>query len=127
MNRPVERGFTLVEALVALALLAVVLLTSLALLAQEPRIDRRLRARQEAARAVEAVLEGIRAGAVPLRSGPLAPSLAPAPGASGGPLLILLDVAPAGPAGLYDVRVSVHYSVLGDEARWEARTLAWSP
>ena len=84
MNRPGERGFTLVEVLVALALLAVVLLTSLALLAQEPRIDRRLQARQEAARAVEGVLEAIRAGVVPLRTGPLTPSHTVIPGASGG-------------------------------------------
>jgi len=78
---------------------------------------------------VEGVLEGIRAGAVPLRPGALGPSHAAPQRAAGAarPPLILLDVAPAGPAGLFDVRVSAHYRVLGEAARWEARTLVWAP
>ena len=61
-------GFTLLEAVVALAILGVALLLGMALVIQLPRDVRRLDAEREAMRAMEATLEGMRAGTVAVKS-----------------------------------------------------------
>ncbi|MEM7586991.1 MAG: type II secretion system protein [Acidobacteriota bacterium] len=55
-------GFSLIEVLVSLSLLGVAMLLTLSLLFQEPRALARLDAHREVLRAMEQVLEGIRAG-----------------------------------------------------------------
>ena len=60
-------GFTLIEALVALTILGVALLLGMQLLIQTPRIIRRIDAERQAFRALEATLEGVRAGVIALR------------------------------------------------------------
>ena len=109
----------------ALAVLLVALLIGLALLAEQPRIERRLAARQEAVRAVEGVLEGIRAGVVPLQGGAVPPGVGG--GGGGTPMLLWMEVTPTDRPGLDDVRVTANYNVLGEEGHWEARTLVWAP
>ncbi len=60
-------GFSLIETLVALSLLAVAMLLTLSLIFQEPRTLNRIAAHQQAYRALEQTLEAIRAGrTVPL-------------------------------------------------------------
>ncbi len=55
-------GFSLVEVLVALSLLAVALLFSMSLVAQEPQVERRLAAHAEAYAVLDTLHEAIRAG-----------------------------------------------------------------
>jgi prepilin-type N-terminal cleavage/methylation domain-containing protein len=59
-------GFTLVEALIALTVLGVALLLGVALVMQVPRDVLRLDAERRAMRVMEATLDGIRTGTVPL-------------------------------------------------------------
>ncbi|MCP4660831.1 MAG: hypothetical protein GY856_35965 [bacterium] len=54
-------GFSLLEALVALALMGFAMLFTIALICEEPRIERRIEAHGEAIRLLEAQLETIRA------------------------------------------------------------------
>jgi len=60
-------GFTLIEALVALTILGVALLLGMQLLIQTPRIISRIDAERKAFRALEATLDGVRAGVIALR------------------------------------------------------------
>ena len=64
-----QRGFSLLEALIALAVLAIGVLFTLALYLQEPKIERRLAAHDEAVRLLGAVAEELRAGAFTPPSG----------------------------------------------------------
>lgn len=69
ISRGPSRGFSLLEALIALAVLAIGVLFTLALYLQEPRIERRLAAHEEAVRMLGALAEELRAGAFTPPSG----------------------------------------------------------
>lgn len=105
-------GFTLVEALIALAVLGVALLLGVELVMQLPRDVRRLDAERQAMRAMEAALEGMRAGALPIQDSELSElvTLAGAPAARD--LGITVRVAPTALPDLYQVTLTAHYSVL---------------
>lgn len=120
-----EGGFSLVEALVGLTLLALVLIFSLAVLFRMPRQMERIEARQEANRAAEAVLEAVRAGAVPLAAGYRA---FPTPGASAEAAEQLgawLEVTPTDTPGLDRVAVLVRYKVEGEPHTVTVETQVW--
>lgn len=115
------RGFTLVETLVALALLTLALLLGLGLVLQHPRIVRRLDAQREAIHTLEATVEALRAGAIPLSSQTLPPV---------GPrkLALSIHVAPEGyPSGLYRVQVRAAWQVEGQPRERAVETLVWRP
>jgi prepilin-type N-terminal cleavage/methylation domain-containing protein len=105
-------GFTLIEALIALTLLGVALLLGTALVIQLPRDVRRLDAGRQAMRALEASLEGMRAGTLPVQDSELTGfvTLAGAPAARD--LGITVRVEPTARPGLYHVTLTAHYSVL---------------
>lgn len=121
-------GFTLIETLVALAVLALVLLAGVALLANHRRALVRLAAEREATAAVGAVLEGIRAGAVPLTpdEGPvaLAPPFA---GVRARGLRLWVETREAGEPGLWEVEVRAGYLAAGAPRRRSMKTLVWRP
>ncbi len=73
------RGFTLVECIVALALAGFAILVGAALLTSQARTAERVEVRQVLLRTAEGILESARAGALPLRSGPVWLELVPAP------------------------------------------------
>ena len=115
------RGFTLVETLVALVLLTLALLLGLGLVLQHPRIVRRLDAQREAIHSLEATLEALRAGALPLASQTLPPV---------GPRKMALSIRiepESYPPGLYRVQVSVSYLVEGQPRERSVETLLWRP
>lgn len=108
-------GFGLVEALIALTLLAGILLATAGLFAAVPRELRRLEARREATRAIEATLESLRAGLLPAANGAVSPSvyvwtLPERPRAEG--LQLWLRSDPGSAPGLFEVEVHARYEVL---------------
>ena len=120
---PRQWGFSLIEALVALAVVTLTMTVGMALLAQESEVSRRVEAHQEAVRAIEAALEGIRAGAVPLASGPVEVPMAAAESEA---MLVWLEVTPkAKPAGLIEVVVEARYVVGLRTLRRAVRTMVW--
>ncbi len=115
-RRPRESGFTLLEAVVALAVLGIVLASMLTLLAQHAAVDRRLDAHLGAIRALEAHHEALRGFWVPDPDEPLwrnekvrlklPPILVPeeVDGFS-----IWAETEPLLPNGLYKVRLETKY------------------
>jgi prepilin-type N-terminal cleavage/methylation domain-containing protein len=118
------RGFTLIESLVALALVLVGLLLAVGIQMQQPRALERVRARQEATRALEATLESVRAGVVPLADGGV-----PAVVYAGAPatLVMRLRVTPTPTADLWEVTCEANYTVLGRLERASLTSLVWAP
>ncbi len=122
-----EGGFSLVEALVGLLLLALVLLFSLSTLFRLPRDLERLEARREAYRTAEVVLEAVRAGAVPMLPGSYElPAVWGAPRASAS-LTARLEIRAADVEDLYEVTVTARYTLRGEVRDVALDTLAWSP
>ncbi len=109
------QGFSLVETLVALTLIAVALLFTIALLAQEPQVQLRLRAHRESLEALDRVHEAIRAG-MSLRLGSHRldwQSLYDPPPShdAARDLVIWADVEARSPRGLYQVTLRARYFV----------------
>ncbi|HVS00060.1 MAG TPA: type II secretion system protein [Thermoanaerobaculia bacterium] len=125
MRRAPQSGFTLLEVLVALAILGVALLMGMSLLLQAPRIQRRLDARRDAMLTAESALELIRAGAVPLQPGQIDTSAAGVDLPSGSSLR--LEVVPVSPPGLYEVKVEVRYKTQGQVRDVDVETMVWRP
>ena len=112
-------GFTLLETLLALALLGLALFLALPLLLEQPRILRRVDTHYRALAAMESTLEALRAGALPLHSAHL-PELAEG-------IALDLDVEPAPPPGLYAVTVRATYQVGAQPRQRRLQTLVWRP
>ena len=109
-SRSSQRGFSLLEALIALVLLGVALLLGMALVLQNPRIVRRMDGERQAFRAMESTLEAVRAGVIPLETADLGRFStavgAPAPQ----DLAISMQVDPTELPGLYQVTLRAHYT-----------------
>ncbi len=132
-RREAGSGFSIVEALFALAIVALALLLGLGLLAQQRRILERLDARRAAGRVIEETLEALRSGAVPLPAArgashvPLPPEEPGSLGAATG-LDVLVRVALAEPpADLYHVWVTARYEVAGRPVVRTVETEIWRP
>jgi prepilin-type N-terminal cleavage/methylation domain-containing protein len=109
-------GFTLVEALIALTVLGVALLLGVALVMQVPRDVRRLDAERQAMRAMEATLEGIRAGTVSLdEKNPLTDFITRAGSPAARNLQVTIEVAPTTTPNLYQVTLTADYLVLNSK------------
>lgn len=116
-------GFTLVEVLVSLVLVGISLLIGTALVVQEYRIGRRLAAQTAVLRSLEATIEGIRAGIVPLQSQRLPPPW-PAPRAIS-EFTIVVQVDPQDPPGLTHLVVEAQYRLSGRLERRQVETFYW--
>jgi prepilin-type N-terminal cleavage/methylation domain-containing protein len=111
-----RQGFTLVETVVALAVLGVVLLLGLGLLLQEPAVVERLEARQAAWDALEDTLEAVRAGDLPLSGGSY-----PTPQGT----VVHLSVEPTPVPDLWRVQLEAEYRVQGRDFRPRIETRVW--
>lgn len=108
----------------ALTVLGVGLLFTMALLLAEPRIVRRIEAHEEALRAIDAALESLRAtpGQPPSEIGPLEPGGEAAMG-----LRVSVRAWPLHPDGLFGVEASATYTVEGRAFEQSVETLFWRP
>lgn len=114
-------GFTLIEVLVALAIVTLLLLSSLALYALEANARRRLAAHAAAERALVAAYEELRAGLLPLATGPLPVAFDAEAGA------LALAVDPTDTGDLYRVRLVATYRATGRPFRRTLEALLWQP
>ena len=119
-------GAALLEALVAAAVVAVGLMFVMALLAHEARLSVAGPAQRRAFHALEAVLEGVRAGAVPLSDAtfldPEPPWVPLAPRAT-----LWLDVRPTELDDLWEVEATIRYRAGRDLQRRSLTTRVWRP
>lgn len=122
-----DNGFTLIEALVALMVVTMALLLGYSMMIRQPRASERLDAGDEALRAIEASLETIRAGALPLESGFLQPGIAYPPPVRARELMVDLDVTSTGTPGLYAVSLEARYRVGPSIHRRQIESLIWAP
>lgn len=123
-----QRGFTLLEALIALVLLGVALLLGMALVLENPRIVRRSDYQRQAFRALESTLEAVRAGVIPLvdnqdLDGFVTAVDAPAPK----DLKVSMRVEPTELPGLVKVTLTARDKLAGQKFEKEIQTLVWSP
>ncbi len=120
------RGFTLVEALAALAIFAMAVLVAAAFLQSHATAARRLEVRSALVRASETTLEEIRAGVRPL--GPanldLSSAVGLAPGAS---LRTSVNVTPGGVKDLYRVVVISRSTAAGAPMEVTLESMVWRP
>jgi Tfp pilus assembly protein PilV len=121
----------LIEALVAVAIVGIALLFVVGLLAHEARLTARAAGQRDAFRLLEAALEGIRAGAVPLEdatySDPLPPFL-PVPVRRGAVLWIEVEKAGDPPVkDLWQVTATVRYRAGRDILERRVTTRMWLP
>lgn len=120
-------GFSLVEVLVALTLLGVALLMGMQLVLQGPRIVRRTDAERQAFRAMESVMESVRAGLIPVENLELG-ALETAVGAPASKdMKMLMLVEPTDVKGLYHVTLRTTYTTLGVKTEKTLQTMVWSP
>lgn len=119
---PASRGFSILELVAALAILGFAILATAAVLTTESHRATRLAARDEAVHALEARLEDLRAGLIPLSSASFQ-----VPATSATDLKITLDVAPTSPRDLYRVEATARWKVRGRPAAQRLTTLIWRP
>ncbi len=119
-------GFTLIEVVVGLALLAVATLIGLAAITQAQLSIERLEARHRALREIEAALEAIRSGALPLTSGEVGPGLDATTGRERH-LIVYLKVEPADMPGLYQVAGTARWSLRGRPQESTVLSMVYRP
>ncbi|MEM6796677.1 MAG: type II secretion system protein [Acidobacteriota bacterium] len=123
-----QPGFSLLETLIALAILGIALTSSVALLTQYRVWDTRVSAHQSAQHCLEGQYEGLRAGlSLPLTRGvhPLSPMCAPDLPLTN--LTVEAEVEPLATAGLYAVTLRVNYRVGKKDFDRTAELRLWRP
>jgi type II secretory pathway pseudopilin PulG len=121
---PAQSGFTLIEALLAAALLTLALLLGVALILQQRRILRRLDARRAALHEIDATLDALRVGALTLEAQRIDPRNAGDPPG----LALWVAVQPAGyPPGLWQVSLRAAWTVDGELKSDRVDTMLWRP
>lgn len=119
-----QAGFSLIEAAAGLVLIGVAMLLTMALMAQQPRIERRLAAHLEALRLMEAQLEQVRASGDLPSDGELDVS-GMSPAAPDLRMWIEVDALPE--RSLYEVRLTARYSVFGRPFELDLESMTFTP
>ncbi|HEX4960693.1 MAG TPA: prepilin-type N-terminal cleavage/methylation domain-containing protein [Thermoanaerobaculia bacterium] len=126
-SRSSQRGFSLLEALIALVLLGVALLLGMALVLQNPRMVRRMDGERQAFRAMESTMEAVRAGAIPLEKADLGNYTTAVGSPAPKDLAISMQVDPTALPGLYQVTLKASYTVDARKVEKELQTMVFSP
>ena len=119
-------GMTLVECLVATALLGIAILMAALLFGAGPRATARIDAGREALDALENTIEAVRAGAIPLVSGPVAGPWGFQPQYARD-LGVTLTVVPGDIPGVWDVAADASWVVRHTAEHRRLETLVWTP
>ncbi len=128
MRRPSSHGFSLLETLVALSLLAVAMLLTLSLIFQEPRALQRIAAHQQAFRALEQTLEAIRSGrTVPLGRELVDPDWLLPENPAASDLQIFSDRQVESGSGLFRLTLTARYRAGRQWYERSLETLVWYP
>lgn len=120
-----QSGFTLIETLVALAILTTALLLGMALLLEHPRVVRRVDAERQAYRAMESTLESVRAGVIPLQSMDLDGFVTAAGRPAPKDLKLAMTVELRDLPGLYKVTLVATYSIGRQKLEKRVETMIW--
>jgi type II secretory pathway pseudopilin PulG len=115
------------EVLIAMALALLALLLGAGIALQVSSTARRLDAQSRADRALEAALEALRGGQVPLRSGFTAPLSAPSTPADQPPPAVWLEVEASDVPDLYVVTARASYLVADVPRERVIQTKVWRP
>ena len=117
---PAERGFSLLEVLVALALVSAILLFAAGFYWQSTRIDERLDAHRRAEAALTGAYELLRAGALPLADGLIADP-------TGTGQEVTATVSAAHTPGLARLELVARYEIQGTSFRRTLEALVYAP
>jgi prepilin-type N-terminal cleavage/methylation domain-containing protein len=121
-----DTGYSLLEVLIAIAIVGMALLVSSNALQAHAGLARRTEVRQQMQRAVEDVMESLRGDTVPLTTGPV--RLQSGPGNSlDSRIRTLVTVEPTEIDGLYDVRVVARTRSFGEAMAIALHTKVWRP
>ena len=126
-SKPGQRGFSLLEALIALVLLGVALLMGMELVLQNPRMVRRMDGERQAFRAMESTIESVRAGAIPLQTTDLGLFSTAVGTPAPKDLAIFMQVDPTELPGLFQVTLRARYTADQRKVDRELQTMVWSP
>lgn len=117
-------GFSLLETVVALALVGVAVLVAAGSLQAHAALASRLVVQEQLVRCAEDVLEQVRGGALPL-----APAAFDQPQVDGtGPRCrVVVGVEPGGVEGLHRLTVTARSGIAGESLSFELTTMVWRP
>jgi prepilin-type N-terminal cleavage/methylation domain-containing protein len=127
MRRPAQRGFTLVECIAALAVLALFLLGSAAFLTYRQRVETRIAADRQLLHALELAVETVRTQDAALTPATSVVAVADTMPDCAPELRVEVLVAATETAGLFRVVASGAVQVAGRPLRRELETLLWRP
>jgi prepilin-type N-terminal cleavage/methylation domain-containing protein len=119
-------GYSLLELLIAIAIVGMALLVSSNALQAHAALARRTEVRQQMQRAVEDVMESLRGDVIPLENGPVRLVVG-----RGSPMdsriRTVVSVEPAEIEGLFDVHVVARTHSFGEPMALELNTKVWRP
>ena len=115
-----ERGFSLIEVLVALALVGAILLLTSGFYWQQVKIEQRLAAQRRADAALLAAYELLRAGALPLAPGKLDDP-------TGAGVELTAELTPTDLPGLTQLELAARFEIQGGSFRRTLDAMLYAP
>jgi prepilin-type N-terminal cleavage/methylation domain-containing protein len=125
-RRDVDNGYSLLEALAAIAIVGMGLLAASSGLQSQAMIAQRTDLQLEMLAAAEEVIEGVRADAIPLHGGRVATPFG-RDVETESRVHTFLEVVPLHVEGLHEVTVTARSSLPGQHLELELVTLVWRP
>lgn len=126
MRQVNSNGYSLLEALAAIAIVGMALLVSTNALQTHARVARRAEIQQEMLRSAEDALESVRGGEVPLDEGPVQLATE-ADGIRRRTVYTIVRVEALDIEGLYEVTARSRAHFIDEPMELELRTMVWRP